>query len=150
MPSPAGNPGFGSTSPASFHFKPSVGSWHVRRRLQIPTSSNNLKIGEGKVFDDNASTVSGSGGTASTGCSTPVSVHSPVCDSAMPKDDRFYPLEVLTDPKMWRNDPNINPEEREKFLSAEIFQSVFGMAKEDFSKLPKWRQELLKKNHLLF
>lgn len=36
------------------------------------------------------------------------------------------------------------------YLSDEEFQNVFGMAKEDFYKLPKWKQDMQKKKVDLF
>ncbi|XVF75781.1 hypothetical protein PTKIN_Ptkin13bG0214500 [Pterospermum kingtungense] len=39
---------------------------------------------------------------------------------------------------------------REAYLSDEEFQTVFGMAKEAFYKLPKWKQDMLKKKVDLF
>ncbi|XWS66337.1 hypothetical protein CRYUN_Cryun05aG0191000 [Craigia yunnanensis] len=39
---------------------------------------------------------------------------------------------------------------REAYLSDEVFQTVFGMAKEAFYKMPKWKQDLQKKKVDLF
>ncbi|MBA0552287.1 hypothetical protein Golob_023113, partial [Gossypium lobatum] len=39
---------------------------------------------------------------------------------------------------------------REAYLSDEEFQAVFGMEKEAFYKLPKWKQDMLKKKVDLF
>ncbi|CAH2058478.1 unnamed protein product [Thlaspi arvense] len=39
---------------------------------------------------------------------------------------------------------------RETYLSEEEFQSVFGMEKEAFNNLPRWKQDLLKKKYDLF
>ncbi|XP_010545843.1 PREDICTED: villin-3-like [Tarenaya hassleriana] len=39
---------------------------------------------------------------------------------------------------------------REAYLSEEEFQTVFGMTKEAFTKLPRWKQDLLKKKMDLF
>ncbi|ESQ52894.1 hypothetical protein EUTSA_v10016183mg [Eutrema salsugineum] len=39
---------------------------------------------------------------------------------------------------------------REAYLSEEEFQSVFGMEKEAFNNLPRWKQDLLKKKYDLF
>jgi len=64
----------------------------------------------------------------------------------------FYSLAELTDPKLWRRKPDIveRPHEREQFLAPDIFKVVFGMAKDDFAKLPRWKQSNLKKQHQLF
>jgi len=128
----------------NFVLRPSVGTWlqalagqgregTVMKDMAKHSFNETME----QASDDHASTTAGSASPASTGPGTP-------------RDDRFRTLEVLTDPHMWRNDPDINPEEREKRLSPEAFKSVFGMVKDDFGKLPKWRQDLLKKNHCLF
>jgi hypothetical protein len=39
---------------------------------------------------------------------------------------------------------------REAYLSEEEFQSVFGIEKEAFNNLPRWKQDLLKKKFDLF
>ncbi|PNY08474.1 villin-2-like protein [Trifolium pratense] len=44
----------------------------------------------------------------------------------------------------------IDHKRREAYLSDEEFQTVFGMVKEDFYKLPRWKQEMLKKKLELF
>jgi len=64
----------------------------------------------------------------------------------------FYSLSELQDPKLWKCKPDIaeRPHEREQFLAPDIFEVVFGMAKDDFTKLPVWRQSDLKKQNQLF
>ncbi|XP_058723957.1 villin-3-like [Vicia villosa] len=49
-----------------------------------------------------------------------------------------------------KNVPGIDLERREAYLSDEEFQTVFGMAKEAFYKLPKWKKDMLKKKFELF
>ncbi|CAI8602126.1 unnamed protein product [Vicia faba] len=44
----------------------------------------------------------------------------------------------------------IDLERREAYLSDEDFQTVFGMVKEAFYKLPKWKKDMLKKKFELF
>ncbi|KAF8094400.1 hypothetical protein N665_0364s0023 [Sinapis alba] len=44
----------------------------------------------------------------------------------------------------------IDYKRREAYLSEEEFQSVFGMEKEAFNNLPRWKQDLLKKKFDLF
>mmetsp|Transcript_92313 Transcript_92313/g.177953 ORF Transcript_92313/g.177953 Transcript_92313/m.177953 type:complete len:213 (-) Transcript_92313:209-847(-) len=129
---------------AHFRSCPSVGTWlqaWVGQGKKVATTNELAKHvfleHMDQAFDDGASTEAVSTCAASTKTSTP-------------EGDRIYPLEVLTDPRLWQNDPYINPEEREKCLSPDAFQEVFGMVKEDFGKLPKWKQDLLKKNNLLF
>jgi len=73
-----------------------------------------------------------------------------------PEDDGpeevFYSLAELVDPKLWRCKPDVveRPHEREQFLAPDIFEMVFGMVKDDFAKLPMWKQSNLKKQHQLF
>jgi len=64
----------------------------------------------------------------------------------------FYPLLELVDPTLWRHKPDVaeRPHEREQFLAPDTFEVVFGMAKDDFAKLPMWKQLNLKKQHQLF
>jgi len=64
----------------------------------------------------------------------------------------FYSYADLSDPRIWRCKPDIadQPDEREHFLAPDIFEEVFGMSKEDFAKLPKWKQMQQKKDTLLF
>ncbi|KAF3791311.1 Villin-1, partial [Nymphaea thermarum] len=60
-----------------------------------------------------------------------------------------FPYEKL---RVSSNDQIIGVEitKREAYLSAEEFMGVFGMAKEAFYNLPKWRRDKLKKLHDLF
>ncbi|KAF5772063.1 putative villin/Gelsolin, ADF-H/Gelsolin-like domain superfamily [Helianthus annuus] len=46
--------------------------------------------------------------------------------------------------------PGIDLKRREAYLSVEEFESVLGMTKEEFYKLPKWKQDLTKKKVDLF
>jgi hypothetical protein len=45
---------------------------------------------------------------------------------------------------------NLDNANREQYLSASDFQTVFGMAKDAFNKLPGWKKANLKKQHKLF
>jgi len=67
-------------------------------------------------------------------------------------EEVFYSLAELVDPTVWRCKPAVveRPHEREQFLAPDIFEVVFGMAKDDFAKLPTWQQSNLKKQHQLF
>jgi len=66
--------------------------------------------------------------------------------------ETFYSCAVLTDPKLWRCKPDVvvRPHEREQFLAPDVFEEIFGMTKEDFGKLPSWKQIRLKKDNHLF
>jgi len=46
--------------------------------------------------------------------------------------------------------PDVNPEKREEYLSDEEFEKVMGMNKEEWTKIPTWKQENLKKTAKLF
>ncbi|KAJ0809099.1 putative villin headpiece, villin/Gelsolin, ADF-H/Gelsolin-like domain superfamily [Helianthus annuus] len=46
--------------------------------------------------------------------------------------------------------PDIDLKRREAYLSVEEFESVLGMTREEFYKLPKWKQDLTKKKVDLF
>ncbi|KAG5052290.1 hypothetical protein JHK87_004488 [Glycine soja] len=52
--------------------------------------------------------------------------------------------------KSGRNVPGIDLKRREAYLSEEEFNTVFGMTKEAFYKLPRWKQDMLKKKYELF
>jgi len=58
-------------------------------------------------------------------------------------------LAELQDPSVWRA-KGVNASEREKYLSEADFQAVFGMSKEAFAKLPKWKKDAQKKSQGLF
>lgn len=60
----------------------------------------------------------------------------------------FYTLEQLTSGKDWPSD--IDPTQREQYLSEETFQSVFGVSKSEFNAFPAWKKSRLKKEHQLF
>ncbi|MED6184361.1 Villin-2 [Stylosanthes scabra] len=49
-----------------------------------------------------------------------------------------------------KNVSGIDLKRRETYLSEEEFNSVFGMEKEAFYKLPRWKQDMLKKKYELF
>jgi len=67
-------------------------------------------------------------------------------------EEVFYSLAELADPTLWKCKPDVlkRPHEREQFLAPDIFKAVFGMAKDDFARLPVWKQSNLKKQHQLF
>jgi len=45
---------------------------------------------------------------------------------------------------------HVDPAKKEMHLSDSDFKSVFSMTKEDFKKLPTWKQTTAKKRHSLF
>jgi len=45
---------------------------------------------------------------------------------------------------------SIDPGAREQSLSEEVFEEFFGMTKEEFSKLPKWKRDAAKKKLSLY
>lgn len=49
-----------------------------------------------------------------------------------------------------KNVSRIDLKRREAYLSDEDFETVFGMVKEAFYKLPRWKRDLLKKKYELF
>jgi len=67
-------------------------------------------------------------------------------------EEMFYSVAELADPKVWRCRPDVakRPHEREQFLAPDVFEVTFGMSKDDFTKLPMWKQSGLKKQHKLF
>lgn len=60
-----------------------------------------------------------------------------------------YTLDQLTDKRQWEK-LDVKPTDRERYLPASVFKELFGMGLDDFSKLPKWKQDNLKKKHNLF
>jgi len=60
-----------------------------------------------------------------------------------------YTLEQLTNPHVWQKFP-INPAERELLLPESTFKQLFGMDKNAFGALQKWKRQSLKKKHDLF
>merc|ERR1712032_554422 len=59
-----------------------------------------------------------------------------------------YARDLLTDPT--RRPADVDPSRQEQYLSNEDFESVFGMSPDSFSKMPKWKQQNLKKTKELF
>lgn len=58
-----------------------------------------------------------------------------------------YPLEIL----LKRPLPEyVNPTKLEMYLSPGDFEQTLGMTKEEWKKLPAWRQTTLRKEHGLF
>jgi len=61
----------------------------------------------------------------------------------------FLTLEELKDASVWKA-RDVPPHEREQSLSDVEFQSVFGMSKDEFNKLAKFKRDKLKKENGLF
>ncbi|KAH1228420.1 Villin-2 [Glycine max] len=62
---------------------------------------------------------------------------------------RMFSYEQLKT-KSGHNVPGVDLKRREAYLSEDEFNTVFGMAKEAFYKLPRWKQDMLKKKYELF
>lgn len=60
-----------------------------------------------------------------------------------------FTLEQLTDRRLWEN-LGVKASERETYLPGAIFEKLFGMQKQEFAKLPKWKRDNLKRKHDLF
>jgi len=58
-----------------------------------------------------------------------------------------YPYEEL---KTGRHSADVDPAQKERYLSDEEFEVVFGMGPADFGRLPKWKQQNLKKAKEMF
>ncbi|CAJ1336220.1 unnamed protein product [Effrenium voratum] len=56
----------------------------------------------------------------------------------------FLSLAELQDAAVWK-DRNVVATERERYLPEDVFKSLFGMDKEAFAKLPKWKKDNKKK-----
>lgn len=92
---------------------------------------------------------------------TPALAEEKVVENPMPAEDVeklapaeeppvvSYALEQLTDPKVWQK-LGIPSAARERSLDDATFQEIFGMDKQAFAKLAKWKQDNLKKKVGLF
>jgi len=58
-------------------------------------------------------------------------------------------LEELKDRTVWQA-KCVEATKREEYLSDDAFQTLFGVSKADFAKLPKWKRDSEKKLHGLF
>ncbi|XP_056095393.1 advillin [Rhinichthys klamathensis goyatoka] len=66
------------------------------------------------------------------------------------KSITHYPLEMLMNKLAGELPENVDPAHREKHLSDEDFQAVFGMPRAEFERCPQWKQKGLKKGKGLF
>jgi len=69
--------------------------------------------------------------------------------TAAPAEIGELTLAELQDASIWRG-KDIIATERERYLPDAVFASLFGMDKEAFAKLPKWKRDNKKKEHGLF
>lgn len=60
-----------------------------------------------------------------------------------------FSLEELQNPAVWK-DRGIEASRREEYLTDAAFLGLFGMTKEDFAKMPKWKRDGRKREHGLF
>jgi len=59
----------------------------------------------------------------------------------------FYSLEELTEAEL---PEGLDLQRKEAYLTDEDFEELFGMDKDAFTNIPKWRQDVLRKKHKLF
>lgn len=64
------------------------------------------------------------------------------------QDADYYPLEALQEGVAWPK--NVDPKNREKYLSDEDFEKTFDMTKDEFYSLPPFKRKILKQESLLF
>lgn len=62
----------------------------------------------------------------------------------------YYSLEAIQQRSIQNYDSVIDKNNREQYLSPEEFKKVFGMSKDDFAKLPKWKRVNKKREHRLY
>lgn len=55
-------------------------------------------------------------------------------------DGNYYTLEALQHRNIQNYDQVVDKNNREQYLNPEEFEAVFGMTKEEFAKLPKWKR----------
>jgi hypothetical protein len=77
----------------------------------------------------------------------PVPTATPAQDK--PGVEGFLSLEDLRNADVWKV-KGVDAGSREKYLSDEAFDAVFGMSKSAFEALPKWKRDGKKKEHGLF
>ena len=75
----------------------------------------------------------------SQGGKTPVSEpNNPLLPESF--DGNYYSLEALQHRNIENYDQLVDKNNREQYLSPEEFEEVFGMTKDEFAKLPKWKR----------
>nr|XP_015815194.2 advillin [Nothobranchius furzeri]XP_015815195.2 advillin [Nothobranchius furzeri] len=80
----------------------------------------------------------------------PVIVHVEEKNPEKEKVFQSFSLDLLQNKKANELPQGVNPSEREKHLSEADFLSLFSVTKEDFEKMPQWKQAKLKKEKGLF
>ena len=55
-------------------------------------------------------------------------------------DGTYYSLDAIKHRSISNYDKVIDKNNREQYLSPQEFESVFGMTKDEFAKLPKWKR----------
>mmetsp|Transcript_2605 Transcript_2605/g.4938 ORF Transcript_2605/g.4938 Transcript_2605/m.4938 type:complete len:182 (+) Transcript_2605:2-547(+) len=115
---------------------------HQHSTMESPAAEN-VKATAGGSSSSSASATLEPGEEATVGDST---------DDYSSGTEVFYSYAELSDPKVWKLKPEIvdRPHEREQFLAPDAFEAVFRMAREDFYKLPKWKQMRFKKDNQLW
>lgn len=73
----------------------------------------------------------------------------PAADAGNASGLPVYTLEQLTQKHIWEKF-DLKATEREQYLADSVFEEVFGMNKEAFAKVPKWKKDNLKKQKNLF
>uniref|UniRef100_A0A8C1CST5 Advillin n=1 Tax=Cyprinus carpio carpio TaxID=630221 RepID=A0A8C1CST5_CYPCA len=61
-----------------------------------------------------------------------------------------YPPEMLINKLSGELPENVDPAHKERYLSDQDFQDIFGFSREEFNSLPQWKQKTIKKEKGLF
>ena len=65
-----------------------------------------------------------------------------------PEGSLFYSIDVLSGPPPYPE--GVDPAKRELHLSDTDFQAIFGKNKQEFTAMPGWKRDLIKKKKRLF
>uniref|UniRef100_A0A3Q3K966 HP domain-containing protein n=1 Tax=Monopterus albus TaxID=43700 RepID=A0A3Q3K966_MONAL len=65
-------------------------------------------------------------------------------------DTLFFPPEALINKSAEELPEGVDPTQKEKYLSDSDFSQVFGITKDDFARLPQWKQLHVKKDKMMF
>jgi len=84
----------------------------------------------------------------STPSHTAQETHATHTVSAPASTSASYPYDQLKTGANWPSD--IDPQNREKYLADGEFKTVFGVTREEFQKMPMWKQSSMKKDKKLF
>nr|XP_020448652.1 advillin [Monopterus albus] len=66
------------------------------------------------------------------------------------KNCQFFPPEALINKSAEELPEGVDPTQKEKYLSDSDFSQVFGITKDDFARLPQWKQLHVKKDKMMF